>query len=401
MYKIKVRPRNFMILFLVVFSIWSYRIMDYIEVYKIFFPIMIICLIIKGEIICKKFQSILKTNIICFTIIIIWGLLSCLWIRIEGTEYDSLSFFYNWLIISICFSILYLNEKSREKILFYFCAFSGFLAICGWITAITGFYFNDTHESYHYYLNFMGLHRPNTIFYNINDNAVFMFFALVICFIYAEKKKNRLILQGIGIALFGGNIVLVDSRGADIALLLFLLLYFIKTKEIKIAYKFLLILVGILVIIFMFGELSETSLLSEGIGDNSRMRIYEISFNNLVESHFLGVGPGHIVKANLVTGKYFIAAVHNFFLEVACDYGMVGGTAIAIWYLSLLFESYTKSKKNTIAYIIFVSLVAFIVLSIVSSSLIGKIGVASFFSIIVAQLNCLEYQKQKENKNEK
>ena len=371
---------------LVVYA-WHPNFIGGVSVYKLLFPLCFIWLLFTKKI--KNIGTNLRRTCCCWLIITLWGVFSFSWSYHTGNEWSYISYNICWILIGLCFSIFSINECHRYLILKCFCVYAGVLGIAGLFTAFTGFYFNETHESYYYMRNFLNLYRPNSIFYNVNDHAVFMFFSIIVLFL-ATEKQNSIKSRIVGLILFCSNIILVDSRGVELALLVFFVLYFYKTKKIKIYYK-----ISILGFIILFSLINlplilNLGIFSDGISDAGRVNIILMCLSSLAHTYFLGVGPGNIAYVNEF---YFpsagTVAPHNFFLEIFCDYGFVGLISILVWYFGFFFHAYKKSKYNNNALIVWISLVSFLPISVVSSSLMGKSWVACYFGILTATLNVI------------
>lgn len=394
---IKINLSHIWIALLVSFSIVTYKIsiIQEIPVYRIMYIITFIFMLSTNKYKNSKMNNNLKKSIILWLIITLWGLISLIWINKTGKEINYIMYDIIWNIISICFSVYMINSQKKDKILSYYCIISTIIAIMGIYTGITGYYFNDTHISYHYNLNTLGLYKPNTIFYNINDNAVFMFTSIIALFLYTEKKEKKKIIRIIGTLLYISNIILVDSRGIELSLIIFLLIYFFATKKINIKTKIRISLLVIILLCIFSSQIMNLSIFKTGINDSSRISIIDMSLESLKKSYYLGVGPGNISHVNAIYNKAETYDTHNFFLEIFCDYGIVGAVAISLWYISNLKTAYIFMKKEKEAVIVLAALISMLCAFIVSSSLIGKAWFACFFGIIVAILNQIENKYDK------
>lgn len=391
------------IAFLILFSIIPYKIhfLKDIPLYRILYILTFIFILIskkhKNENNCLN--NSLKATIFFWILLAIWGVISFVWITKTGHELNYISYDLIWAIVSLCISKYMKIETKKNKILFYYCIIALILALMGLYTGITGHYFNDTHVSYHYNLNSFGLYKPNTIFYNINDNAVFMFSSIIVLFLYTEKKKNHL-FKFIGIILFTSNIILVDSRGIELALIIFWTIYFISMRSISFNKK-MKIFVFAFILILMFGnKIMDLGIFKSGVSDNARISIINMSLKSLKKSNYLGVGPGNISTVNSMFNNAETYDTHNFFLEIFCDYGIIGAISITAWYVILLKTAYIYRKSEKDAAIIFALLISMLCAFIVSSSVIGKSWIVCFFGIIVSILNNIE-EKYKKMKGQK
>lgn len=388
---VKIKPSNFWVVLLITFTIYSFRIGTFgIPFCWILFFLTLVWIVITRKASYSYLSAISMISIEAWCVLGVWGTCSLLWIDKTGNELNNIFYDYFIALVVFIFSIYTLKSKVLQKIYLYFCVLSIPIAVMGWITAFTGYYFNATYESYFHTLNFLGLHRPNTIFYNVNDHAVFMFFSLIILFLFTETNKHRMFIRAGGLWLYGANILFVDSRGVELAIIVFIILYYIKSKRMKWLYKIFLLLIGVGFLCICYEDLLSLSIFNEGVNDKGRLLIWLVSLRNLSESFFLGVGPGNISISNAADGIIAVTDCHNFFLEILCDYGIIGGITILIWYISMLSTAWKYTKIDNKATIIWCALLSFIVISIVSSSLIGKNWFAGVVGILIAQLSQLE-----------
>lgn len=393
--KIYISPKGILLSILVLISVYAWRpaVLGGIALYKILFPICFFIFVADKSFTRNVVGANLKRVCLCWTCISIWGIISLLWIDQTGNEWSIISYDVSWIIIGIVFSIFCLNKLYKEKLLEYFCIFAGVIGIMGLYTALTGFYFNVTYISYLYRRNFLNLYRPNGIFYNVNDHAVFMFFSLVILFIMTERQGKKRIWRIVGTIIFGANILLVDSRGVELARVVFLVLYFLNTRQIKLIWKMVIWILVSVCILVNFQSIMQISIFSTGVEDSGRLEIMAMCLASLEDTFFMGVGPGNIAAVNAASFSERTVAPHNFFVELFCDYGFVGLFCIVVWFVGMFICAYKHSKKTPECIVIWIALIAFLPISIVSSSLIGKSWVACFFGILVAFLNSIEVEK--------
>lgn len=390
---LKINLSHIWIAILIFFSIVPYKIhfLNDVPLYRIMYILTFIFMLISKKYKTKSISinNSLKATIFSWLTLAIWGAISFLWITKTGNEINYIIYNLIWVIASICLSKYMKLDIKKNKILFYYCITATILSLMGLYTSITGHYFNDTHISYHYNLNMFGLYKPNTIFYNINDNAVFMFSSIVILFLYTEEKKDNL-MRIIGTVIFASNIILVDSRGIELALIIFFAIYFISTRSIS-AKKKMQIFILVFTLIIIFGnKIINLSIFKSGVSDSARISIINMSLRSLKQTHYLGVGPGNISTVNSTLNKAETYDTHNFFLEIFCDYGIIGAIAIIVWYVVLLKTAYKYRKNERNSSIILALLISMLCAFVVSSSVIGKSWIACFFGIVVSILNNIE-----------
>lgn len=361
--------------------------------YRGIFPVLAILLLLSNNNQIKKQKLMQKSGQItwiCWVVIVIWG--SFLAVVHNSVSYSADYLMWDVCLICVvfCFSFYFMREDLAKTCMGAFFAFSAAIGLSGIYESATGRLYHETHVAYRVYKNAFGLVRPNTIFYNVNDSAVFMSMALIIAFLFAGYCNKEKRIRIIALLIFGSNVLLTESRGALVGVLLFLYMFYMHTLAPK--KKFVYVLAAIPVIlsfvpflqeIVFTGDVNLTQL-------GGRGNVWRNSLSSLMQSHFLGNGPGNTVISNSIyTG---VAAVHNWFLEIICDYGLLGGVSLLIWYIKLMTISH-KHYKNTNTqgmFVVYAGLISFIILSVTSSSLMGKVWPICFFGIIIAEINRTE-----------
>lgn len=259
------------------------------------------------------------------------------------------------------------------------------VALIGVYEVFSGNIINRTAGSYYYRKNVFGLTSPNTIFFNINDNAVFMTMSLFIAWIGSEKFKHKILMRLIFMLLYGTNIIMVNSRGAILATTAFFML---QLLQIRYWNKHVMRVGGFIIAVTLILPFAlESGVLNSIFSDEERFLIWSNTINSMKKSWFFGLGPGNIINMNSLSNTFSVYSPHNFFLEIAANYGIFGGVVSIYWYVKLLKNAKKEIQYNNSNYSIWNALLCFIPLSIVSSSLVGKIWVICFFAILIATLN--------------
>lgn len=348
------------------------------------FPVVfaILCLYTKGQIVRS---SIIKKSNVCWAIIIIWGVILSFVNGIVLTNFKILMWCLSFVTLPMMIS--YYSQDYRIYKFFRIAVILACLPIglLGIYEGISGHYVHETIASYAYTKSALGFYRPNTIFYNVNDNAIFCLICSILAFYVEGTPRFKRITRFVCLLVFGLNIIMVDSRGAELGLVLFLVIYFYRSvKGLK---RFLLI--ATIIPVFFIGVNSfdyQTFFDIEG-----RVVIWSMSLDSLADTSYFGVGPGMISSINearFINAE--VVAVHNFLLEMFCDFGIVGLCVIVYWYYCLF---YYAIKSKTVSYeksaLLIGSLVASILASITCSSLLGKSFPVLFFAIVIAELNII------------
>lgn len=172
---------------------------------------------------------------------------------------------------------------------------------------------------------------------------------------------KTLVLAGISLLI----ILALGSRGAILCVIVFIILKFIRPNS-KRTYKrafghFSIICVGVVALIFMeqilmsiynfllrFGINSRSLILftRENIYLSGRDRIYENVLSEILENSILGIG---IAGDTRIIGNSY---VHNFFIEVVGNFGVVLGSILSITVLLLIIKSLLT--KDTLKYNLFI-----------------------------------------------
>ena len=381
------------IAFLTLIVLYAFKSLYFrVPLYRIVFPAMTVIILFSNQLRTVKRGVIRKSGritFVCWLIIILWGVLLTVMQDSFSTGKDYLWWDVCLVCVAFCFMFYFSDEALAKTCLGVFFAFSAAIGLSGIYESLTGRLYHETHVTYRVQKNAFGLVRPNTIFFNINDSAVFLSMGLIAAFLFAEYcKKNGLLIRLSALLIFGANVLLTESRGAMVGIALFLYVYYMKT--LTPSKKFVYVLAAIPVVVsfipFIQEMFSAEDLNLVALG--GRANVWRNSISTLVSSGFLGNGPGNTTLFNYAFGD--LAAVHNWFLEIICDYGFVGGIALLIWYFQLLIISNKLNKTSRKMIIVFAGLLGFSFLSVSSSSLIGKGWPICFIGVLAAEINQCE-----------
>tara|TARA_Y100000591_G_C21728653_1_gene642799 strand:- start:63 stop:842 length:780 start_codon:yes stop_codon:yes gene_type:complete len=234
--------------------------------------------------------------------------------------------------------------------------------------------------------------RPPTGFrWNTNDFAICMIISLP--FFLCHKKT---FIKVFGILSITTVVIMTASRAVFLAMLL---IYFLHLLLIKKRIGTLLF-----ILIISFGILLGMSILS----DSENLRINELA-NSLealtlflsgqldiggsvgwrrelmdnglkafYESYGLGIGAGGSVANQEILGPVAgrFTSMHNFWIEVLVEGGIIAGMTFSFWILSIIYNLFIitrTTKNNSIKYYsqsLFLSITAFIPAAIAASSTI-------------------------------
>lgn len=329
-------------------------------------------------------QPTLKIAAYSWGIIFLWGCLLALRHGFNDRNFYNLIWTISVFLSYHVLSALMIFKERRYWIYRFFVIVTFMIAISGIYEGLTGVYYHETDATYLYQKTSLGFYRPNTIFYNVNDNAIFATLCLVLSSFYPKNPKRLLeyrVVRVLALILFGANIIMVDSRGAELATVAFLTLTYLFYRFNK-NVKLVLFLSGIIVLPFL-----SLILRSEFLDDGGRWGIWVMSLRTLASTYFLGVGPGEIAWVNSDQNVFADTyAVHNFILELFCDYGIIGFSALMVWLVYLIRKGFEMFERE-IDYKMLPAIIAFLLSSITCSSIIGKGFTLFFFAVIVAEMN--------------
>ena len=211
------------------------------------------------------------------------------------------------------------------------------------------------------------------------------YYMLLPAIIFLNKLLERFSLKLLIFFLISIVIILsLGSRGAILCLGLFIVLKLLRNIILATSYTGFfqtLVIIGLIIIIFLqidkiivflnttmlyFGIESRTLrlLLSDEISLSGRENIYSSVINALVENPLLGIGLG--ADRKFTTTGY----VHNFYLEVLANFGVVVGSLFLILLTFLIIKSLFIKNKDLYSLVIMWISLGFIHLMVSSSYLI-------------------------------
>lgn len=230
---------------------------------------------------------------------------------------------------------------------------------------------------------------PTAFHWNPNDLAI----AMTLIFPFFLLSKN-IVVKLFGILSIFTIVIAIDSRTCILTLFFMMFLYFVMYQR-----KFLVKLLPLFIVLLVvspllynlikptvFYDKVENSVLSmevfftqkdqgmDSIG--KRQRLYTDALNSIVKSKGLGIGPGenmYIHKASIGKDYY---ALHNFWLELCVDVGVVFCLLFLSWHLFATYKLLRISKTSmdsTLGYYAtatFLSMVGFLPAAISASSVI-------------------------------
>ncbi len=233
------------------------------------------------------------------------------------------------------------------------------------------------------------LNAPTGFRWNTNDLAVSMI--IILPFFLCHKK---IAIKFFGIGAISIIIVMTASRAVFIALIITFCIYLIMIKKrfgtLLIAWTFLVSLFWAILnfsdsdnprINEIANSLEALSLFVSGdidVGGSIqwRRKLVENGFEALSNSYGFGIGAGGTVanQENIgpVSGRF--TSMHNFWIEVLVEGGIIIGLLISLWYINIIYNLFKVSRSSAsfrIKYYsqsLILSMVAFVPAAIAASS---------------------------------
>lgn len=327
-----------------------------------------------------------------FFIIALLGLSNSLKVSI-GIQ-KSLS--YVFMFFSIPIYIKYLHKKYGS---FFWNSFLGFLIGILLLGIILGFVAPQ-----------IGIHstgRFKGVFGNPNGQGVFVFLVLSIFYILKEfklisisKREQTIIISILLISLFWS-----ESRNTIMSVVLFYLSFWL----IKINWLFGIIVITAF-ILFQDYLFDLILLIIESLGLDSYFRVHTLeegsgrkiawvfAWQEIQNTFFIGGGFGHdenIMRANYswLERKGHNGGVHNSYLSIWFDSGIVG---LVFYFVGLLTGIFRSIKKS---YISIAFLIAFLFNITYESWLVGSLNPFTILFIIILTIFIMELRLDKKNTN--
>lgn len=331
-------------------------------------------------------DSIFSNNpsIIFYSIFVFISFLSISWSfnRVEALI-EGLRLFCTLISFINLFALISIEKFNRKLVFLIFVALSTIESINIFKIFIENYSFLNPPSRLRVFQGFS---------YNQNVSAFSILFKIPIIFYLALKSKKRFnsffLYCIIGISFF--DILIIGSRGAILSLGIISIIYlicflskFFEYKKIKkpLFIYFSLLFLTVTTQFFLYknsDSLKATDRISSYNDEsvNYRLNFYENSINTFLEYPFTGVGIGNwkitsIDKLGKVIQDYNIPYhVHNDFLQVAAETGIIGLLFFVLFFITPLFmalkKMILKDKNKLIILTLSISSLTFIADSLVN-----------------------------------
>lgn len=236
-----------------------------------------------------------------------------------------------------------------------------------------------------YNYNSLGILTPVLFFGNTNNLCMFICMCLPCVFLVFK----RLYLRVISILITIYTSILCDCRTGIVAVIIFMVLIIsiriFKDKRIKYLIYFVALLIGGFLIIY------------KNIQLNTRIYIWINAVYNSAKSFFIGSGAGSAIHVNAENGifniiksgaygGYSIGAVHNYFLELLLETGVLGILILFIWLKKNVILIYKRrGDKDGLYY--FIMVIFFAIASVCQSTLTQWFPIWIIVGLMVSYAN--------------
>lgn len=340
-------------------------------------------------------------------------------IAYQNNDYEILDFaniackFVNILLLFI----LVLGFKIEEK---YLNVFMNAIVIMGVVACIQNMilYYDDILIHLKLVTSEINGYAVKSFFAHKNQFALYLFTAIIaIIFLFQNKNKTLYkIFLSSSFVLFWFNLVLTFSRTGTAVAIIFLFLWFLCTNKIKIKFKIIIAVIGIVALVFGIILLKEYNpnlldrlLRLESIKTFTGRTAFwdlaeeELTLNNV--NTLFGIGR---FKAERLIEQYNVTQFHNTYVE----FFVSGGILEFLYFISLyliviikLFRSQIEWKYKSIYLAMFVSYAIYMCFESLGRFSIGcsdTLCLIFFVTIPLLHANSILNQEDNESiKNEK
>lgn len=343
-------------------------------------------------------------SVVFITFWLIYALLSVTWVKDYSAWFKAVFFVGSGFMVMI---VLLYYFRTKEDLLHAFWAFLPFIIfhnIVGWYEWITGRYLFLQGARV---LTYQRVQYPVSTFGNTNDYGLFLLFSCFILFICLMNSRKKLLCFSY-IAVILSSVVLVyltKSRASLLGLLLgagFLLLVSVRKKEFGRVFLSALLML-------LFACVIKPDLITNVVSKVDTMLTFDFSQQagsefvriNLIKNGLVflmstigfGTGAGNIeywMEHYAVYDVVTVYNIHNWWLEVLVSFGIFIFTGYLVFYVKLMLSMWTRFRHSndkvnvTMAIGILSIMVAYIIASISSSSVMNSEWLWVFWGMVIA-----------------
>lgn len=362
-----------------------------------FFPILVllnfIILIFKRKIVVN--QNI-KFTLVLFFLMIIYGLLSLLWVIDVNMGIKKLTHYLIGLMFLFQFLIIVNNREILKKSISIFSLNYYLVLLVGLIETLSGIYIHSTHYIQTNNLNSLGYHFPMVMTNNTNDFAVFLFlFFPLVLFNLTRVKKYKNLLIFIIYCLITFLIFNTESRLGSFFIILYgflfipySLLYKLKNKGLKVSMLLLLTLLSLIILIFNIPILTD---IFYSIKNDPRITLINIAWGSFSDTYGLGLGIGSLFNVTSIN-------IHNYVLEIFFEFGLMVFTFFFLWLIYIFYKLnkvyYESFNVKLLLFYFKLNIILIPFWGGISSTITSNPFIWIFYAFIVAFLNVLTLKKR-------
>ena len=370
-----------------------------------------------------------KKNILPFFIFFSWYVISLAWTPSINLGLKYIFYIFCGIVIVVSFNLISSNLEHLKKIFNLLSiliileilislleSFSSFRMPISSYSPLSSFFGKDPINLIQTDLPFYygGLRPPTGFHWNTNDLALVMVISLP--FFLCNKK---IFIKAFGIISISTIIIMTSSRAVFLGLILIYILYLVVVKK-----KIGTICLIWSVIFFLFmgiqhlkesenPRINELANIAEAItlylkGDIDiggsvgwRRELIDNGLYAFYQTKGFGIGAGGTVaiqeSIGPVDGRF--TSMHNFWIELLVEGGILATFIIAIWYLKtsyklLLISRWSKNEtEKYFSQSLFLSMIAFIPSAVAASSTIYFFPMWLMFGFSTSLVNLLDKEK--------
>lgn len=302
----------------------------------------------------KKFK---RHHILLLLIFITSSLSTLLYVKDLSSIVSSLLASFLWSLLCALLTSIKYDQKTIVRIINIYTVIAVLLSINTLYSFASGMVGG---KSYRVVTTIFGVRKDNN-FYASFLTPIFAYGF----YRFTSISKNRLVFFFVSILLFLA-IFFTGSRAAFISILLIIAVIiagFIFNKRMS-GKKIVMLFMVICIISIVFSYISTNTLFERftniaGYSSNIRIRLWREALNAFFEHPILGAGRG---AANLYALNALGNYVHNTYLEILCDQGIIG-----IVLFIALFTRFIKVKPKNLVFMVAICIGFFVPLLFISA----------------------------------
>ena len=397
---------------LIVSGLWGPNLVNftigslYIYPFRVLLPLLAFLFVLRNFKQNIKFPHIqVKGYMVFFIAWLAYGGLAIMWAdhKDMGMLYWSI-LFQN--ILLIFFTVYYItNVKILNKLVFFTNIIMALTIIVGFWETTTGNHLSLS--SYYNTIYEINRYIPTGTFFNPNDLGTYIavFFPILLAWTLNTKLRILKLLSFILILLSLYILIKTESRANYVAVVIEIILWFLFSGRLKDRF-FALVAIGVIGTIVAIGLVNINldlltffqtqifSLSNETVPDSLRLQLAQAGFKSFLNSWGMGLGTGNVNELIpfYMSSSQETMSLHNFWLEILFDYGVLIFIAFCAFYAQSLKQLFLirftqKQDYNQYAGSIFLSLVGTIIGGTSSSSLYGFIPFWVLLGLNIAVIN--------------